>query len=138
MTLDLVTVIKLCGLLHFTVLIASALTPGVLNWRTELLKLHPLSRQVVWVHGAYIVLMIIGLGTIATLNAPLLAGGESLLARSVSGFIAIFWLVRLSLQFFYFDSRPMLTTRFLRIGHHALTTVFAILGFTFTWAAIRP
>src|SRR5688572_26905905 len=91
MTLDTVNLIKLGGLLHFSVLLASALTPGVLNWRSELLKLHPLSRQVIWVHGAYIVLTIIGLGLIATFNAPLLAGG-SMLARSVCGFIAIFWL----------------------------------------------
>lgn len=138
MTLDLVTLIQLGGLLHFTVLIASALTPGVLNWRTELLKLHPLSRQVIWVHGAYIVLTIIGLGLIATFNAPVLAGGDSLLARFVTAFIAVFWLVRLTLQFAYFDSRPMLTTRFLRMGHHALTCVFGFLGVVFTWAAIRP
>lgn len=137
MTLDTIHLIQLGGLLHFTVLLASALTPGVLDWRTELKKLHPLSRQVIWVHGAYIVLTIIGLGLIATLNAPMLAGG-SMLARSVCGFIAIFWVVRLTLQFVYFDSRPMLTTRFLRVGHHLLTAVFAILGTTFTWAALRP
>lgn len=139
MTLELSTFIRIAGILHFTLLIASALTPQVLNWRTELNKLHPLFRQLIWVHGAYIVLMIIGLGTIATLNAQLLADRESMLARSVCAFFAIFWLIRLSLQFFYFDARPMLTTRWLKLGYYfGLTFVFAFLGFTFAWAAIRP
>lgn len=139
MTLDLATFIRIAGILHFTLLIASALTPVVLNWRTELNKLHPLFRQLIWVHGAYIALMIIGLGTIATIHAPLLADGESILARSICGFIAIFWLIRLTLQFVYFDARPMLTTLGLRLGYYyGLTFVFAFLGFTFAWAAFRP
>ena len=94
----LTTLIRIGGVMHFGILIASALVPQVLDWRTELRKLSPLSRQLIWTHGAFIVLTIIGLGTIATANAPLLAMG-GMLARCVCGFVAIFWFTRLVLQF---------------------------------------
>ena len=53
------------GILHFGILIASALTPKVLDWRNELRQLHPLCRHVVWTHGAFIVLVIIAFGTLS-------------------------------------------------------------------------
>ena len=37
------------------------------------------------------------------------------------------WLVRLSLQFFYFDAKPMLKTLWLRVGYNGLTVVFTYL-----------
>ena len=53
------------GILHFGILIASALVPRVLNWRSSLRKLDPLSRQLIWVHGLFIVLVIIAFGVLS-------------------------------------------------------------------------
>lgn len=128
--------LRIGGVMHFGILIASALTPQVLDWRNELRKLHPLTRQLVWVHGVFIVLTIVALGAIATINAPLLALG-GLLARCICGFVAIFWLARLSLQFALFDPKPFLTKPILKVGYHGLTFVFAYLAITFAWAAVR-
>jgi hypothetical protein len=130
------TLLRLGGVMHFGILIASALVPQVLDWRSELRKLHTLTRQLVWVHGVFIVLTIVALGAIATINAPLLALG-GLLARCVCGFVAIFWLARLSLQFALFDPKPFLTKPILKVGYHGLTLVFAYLALTFGWAAVR-
>ena len=74
--MTLATLIRVGGLLHFGILIASALVPQVLDWRAELRKLQPLSRQLVWVHGVFIVLTIIALGAIATINAPITVPGR--------------------------------------------------------------
>src|SRR5258708_19088845 len=93
--IDLKTLLLLGGILHFGVLIASALVPQVLDWRRELRKLPPLFAQLVWVHGAFIVLTILGLGVISVTNAAELASG-TLLARSVCGFVALFWGTRLA------------------------------------------
>lgn len=123
------------GILHFAILIASALVPRVLDWRGELRKLPPLFAQLVWVHGAFIVLTIVGLGAISVVNAGELAS-RTILARSVCGFIALFWGTRLAVQFFYFDATPYLTTRALRLGYHGLTVVFAYLTIVYAWAAI--
>src|SRR5687768_15258972 len=101
------TLILVAGLLHFGILIASALTPGVLAWGTELRKLSPLSRNLVWVHGWFIVLIIAGFGAVSLLHAADLAHGPRL-ARSVCAFIALFWAARLGVQFFVFDASPYL------------------------------
>ena len=57
---NLTTLIFIGGICHFGILIASALTPQVMNWKTELAKLPRLLRQLIWVHGIFIVLVIIG------------------------------------------------------------------------------
>ena len=59
--IPLTTLLCIGGLMHFGILIASALVPRVLDWRSELRKLNPLTRQLVWVHGVFIVLTIIAL-----------------------------------------------------------------------------
>ena len=91
---NLDTLIRIGGVLHLGILIASALVPGALEWKRELEKLRPLSRQLVWVHGVFIVLTIIGFGVISLIAAPDLASGTRL-ARAFCAFVAIFWLARL-------------------------------------------
>jgi hypothetical protein len=132
--IQLKTLLLIGGALHFGILIASALVPQVLDWRNELRKLPPLLAQLVWVHGAFIVLTIIGLGTLLLLNAAELASGTPL-ARCVCGFIAVFWGARLAVQFFYFAPQEYLRTLTLKIGYHGLTAVFAYLTIVFAWSA---
>jgi hypothetical protein len=129
-----VVLIRVGGVLQLGILVASALVPGVLRWRTELRSLSALSRQLIWVHGAFIVLVIVGLGLISVVEAEQLADG-SLLARTVCGFIAVFWGARLAIQCFVFDGRPYLTRWFLKLGYHGLTASFLYLTVAFALAA---
>jgi hypothetical protein len=133
--MNLAPLIAIGGVVHFGILLASALTPKVLDWQTALGKLDRLSRQLVWVHGAFIVLVIVAFGVLSVGFAAELASGSPL-ARGVCAFIAFFWGARLAVQFFVFDAQPMLTTALLRIGYHALTFVFAYLTIVFTLAAV--
>ena len=112
------------GLLHFGILVASALVPKVLDWKSSLARLDGLSRQLVWVHGAFIVLVIVGFGAVSVLFAVELAA-RTPLARAVCWFIAVFWGARLLVQFFVFDARPYLKSGWLKAGYHGLTAVFA-------------
>ena len=122
------------GVLHFGTLIASATVPQVLDWKGELRKLSQLSRQLIWVHGVFIVLTIIGFGGLTILFSGDLAAGTPL-ARAVCGFIALFWAARLAIQFFVFDAQPFLKTTFLKIGYHGLTLVFIYQVVVLAWAA---
>ncbi len=124
------------GLLHFVILIASALTPRVLDWRENLATLHPFLRRLFWVYGAFIVLVIISFGTLTLFQTGELTSATPL-ARSVCGMIAIFWLARLGVQFFVFDARPFLTTAFRRIGYHGLTILFSALVFIYGCVALN-
>lgn len=123
------------GVLHFGILLASALVPKVLDWKGSLAKLEPLSRQLIWVHGAFIVLVIIGFGAISVGFALALAAGTPL-ARGVCGFIALFWAARLAVQFFVFDAKPFLTSLWLKLGYHGLTCVFAYITLVYAAAAV--
>jgi hypothetical protein len=124
------------GLLHFVILLASALTPRVLDWRGNLATLDPFLRRLFWVYGGFIVLTIVSFGTLTLLNADELASGGKL-PHTICAIIAIFWLARLAVQFFVFDPRPFLTTAFLRLGYHGLTLLFSALVFIYGSAALN-
>ena len=127
----LTTLIRTAGFLQWSVLIASALVPIRLNWKRELGRLPRLHRQLFWTYGGYIVLMILALGLLCVTFAESLAGGTSL-ARGLCGFIAVFWGIRLGLQF-VLDARPYLTAWWLIAGEFVLTVLF--LSFTLLFAA---
>lgn len=124
------------GLLQLLILIASALTPRVLDWRANLAALHPFLRRLFWVYGSFIVLVIFSFGALTLFYADELASDASF-PRAVCAVIAIFWLARLAVQFFVFDAKPFLTTTFLRIGYHGLTLLFAALVFIYGCAALN-
>lgn len=133
MKYELATAIWLAGWAQLLVLIASALVPLRLDWRNQLAPLPTLLRQLFWVYGGFIVLAIVGLGTISVLNAEELAAGSAL-ARSFCAFAAIFWLTRLSLQPFL-AAGPYLTAWRLRAGYHLLTAWFVGIVLVFAWGA---
>jgi hypothetical protein len=124
------------GLLHFVILIASALTPRVLDWRRNLAALDPFLRRLFWVYGSFIVLVIVSFGIVTLFHADELASGAPL-PRSVCGIIAIFWLARLAVQFCVFDARPFLTSTLLRLGYHGLTLLFTVLVFIYGCVALN-
>lgn len=133
---DLPTLVFLAGAAHLGILIASALTPFRLSWRQELAVLSPLHRQMYWVYGGYVVMAIVAFAGISMLNAEEIASGSGL-ARGFSFYVAVFWGVRVCLQF-VFDVKAHLTAWWLKAGYHLLTVLF--LGFTtlYGWLALRP
>ena len=135
--MNLATWILIGGVLHFGILLASALTPRVLDWKSSLRTLDPLLRQLVWVHGAFVVLMIVLFGMISVSMPGELASGATL-ARAVCGGIAAFWGIRLAIQFFVFDAREYLTKPLLKLGYHGLTMVFLYNSVVYALAALQP
>jgi hypothetical protein len=127
--------LQFAAVLQLLILIASASTPRVLNWRTNLAALHPFLRKLFWVYGAFIVMVIIAFATLTFLHAEAMAAQEPV-ARSLCVFIAIFWGARLVVQFAIFDPRPFLTNWLYRFGYHALAVAFAFLIFVYGKAAI--
>ncbi len=94
---DLAYLIFYAGIGQLCVLIASALVPLRLDWRSSLRELPALHRQLFWVYGGYVVLSIVSLGLICLFNADELARGSGL-ARAFCAYAAVFWGLRLSLQ----------------------------------------
>ena len=52
------------------------------------------------------------------------------------GFISLFWLARLGVQFFVFDATPYLNRILLAVGYRGLTVSFIYLTLIFGWAAL--
>jgi hypothetical protein len=128
--------LRLAGFGHFAILSATALVPKVLDWKTNLKSLPPFLRTLFWVYGVFIVLTIIGLGTLTLFNAHEMAAG-GIAARSMAGFFAVFWGLRLFVQLFIFDARPYLTNRWLKLGDHLLTLAFLFFTSIYAIAALH-
>ena len=126
--------ILFAGFAQWAVLVASALVPLRLRWRSELQSLPTLHRQMYWVYGGYVVLSIIAFGFISVCHFEELATGEGL-ARSVCLYVAIFWGIRLSLQG-VLQVQPHLNRWWLRLGYHTLTVLFATFTLVYGWAAL--
>jgi hypothetical protein len=131
------TLLQIAAALQLSILVASALTPRVLDWRRNLSSLHPFLRKLFWVYGAFIVMVIIAFATLTFLYADAMANGEPV-AHSLCTFIAIFWSARLAVQLSIFDARPFLTRWFYKLGYHGLTFLFVVLVSIYGWAAIFP
>ena len=92
-------------------------------------------RQLFWVYGAFIVLMIVSFGALSIGFAGEMAAGTAL-GRSVAGLIAVFWGLRLAVQVFVFDASEFLTSRLRRFGYGTLTVAFTALTAIYGWAAL--
>lgn len=101
--------LQLAAAVQLLILIASALTPRVLNWHKNLVVLHPFLRRLFWVYGAFIVMVIIAFAILTFVHADAMADGEPV-ARSLCAFIAIFWGARLFVQFAIFNADSVVTT----------------------------
>ena len=129
------TILVLAGLGQLALALASLAIPRVLRWREETAKLRPLTRQVFWTYAAYIVSFHVAFGLLSAL-APERLLDRTPLARMVAGFIAAYWGVRLSLQFFCFDrsERPRGAVGWL--SEAALVALFAFLTVVYAIVAL--
>jgi len=127
--------LQLAAAVQLLILIASASTPRVLDWRKNLAVLHPFLRKLFWIYGVFVVMVIIAFAVLTFRHADAMAAREPV-ARSLCLFIAIFWGARLLVQFAIFDARPFLTNWFYKTGFHALTIIFAFLTFVYGKAAL--
>ena len=130
------SLIFLAGGAHLGILVASALVPFRLSWRTELAVLSLLHRQMYWTYGGYVVLSIVAFALISLFNAEELARGGGL-ARGFCLYVAVFWGIRVCLQL-VFDVKAHLTHWCLKAGYHLLTVLFMCFTALYGWAALRP
>lgn len=123
------------GIGQLSVLVASSLVPFQLDWKKELGVLSKLHRQMYWVYGGYVVLSIIAFGLISVLHSGELAAGSGL-ARAFCAYVAVFWGVRVGLQW-VFDVKGHLGKWWLKVGYHLLTLLFVGFTVVFGYAALQ-
>lgn len=137
-TLDatLSTLLWLAGCGHFLVLCASFQVPARLNWRTDLAKLTPFNRKLMWTYGSFIAALIAGFGILTlALHAEMLRGDRA--AVGLAWLIGLFWLKRIVVDYFVFTHDDWPQGRAFIVGHVLLTTLFVFLAGTYLTLAVR-
>ena len=117
-------------------LIASANVPAVrmFRYRESMAAVPPHVAEVFWVQNVFIVLTVVAAAGLCFAFPGDLAGGNRL-GRSLSGFLAVFWGVRLGFQLFFYD-RAM--RRRYRVFDVLFVIAFAYLVVVFTVTAATP
>jgi len=126
--------LQLTSLAYLGIFCAGALMLRVVNLREHVATLPPFIRQLFWVYYSFIGLCLVGFGFGTFFLADELASG-TVLARSVCGFLAVFWALRFVVAHFVFEIRPYLTNRWRRVGLFAANSVFGWLPLVYGWVA---
>ncbi len=125
----IVPLLWIAGAIHLAIAVSNFWVPGILHYRENLVKLSPMVRQVFIVHSIYMVLVLLGISALCFFFAPQLAGG-TLLGQCLSGFLAVFWLLRVVLQFTFYDREVRARYRLGDVAYilavSSLTVVFAV------------
>src|ERR1051325_9477838 len=120
------------GVLHLLIASANFFAPKKLQYQKNLSKVSTIVRQIFVVHSIYIVLVLLLFSGLCFFFASDLAGG-SRLGKFLSGFLAVFWLLRTCFQVFYYDPQLKRQNRFFDVG---FTLSFFYLGVVFALAVL--
>jgi hypothetical protein len=115
--------ILLAGVGHVALCLGSLLIPKMLQWKQHLNTLQPLLRQMFWTYAAYILVINFCFGIVSLAGTDELLNG-SFLARCITGFISLYWLTRIGIQFFYFDRTHAPKGGIYTLGEIALVLLF--------------
>jgi len=126
----------LAGIAQLGIAASSVFIPRLLGWREQALRLEPLTRQVFWTYASYILGIHVAIGSLSLLAPGALLDG-SLLARAVCGFMAVYWLTRLTLQFAVFDRSVAAGRPLFRFAEAAYVATFAYLVLVYGATAVR-
>src|ERR671920_1676655 len=103
MNLSIEMFLLLAGYLQIALCIGSLAIPKLLNWKTELSRTSKIIAQMFWTYAGYILVINLCFGLVSILGTQELLQ-KTFLSKAVSIFIFLYWLARILIQFFYFDT----------------------------------
>ena len=122
--------LMLAGVGQIVLCLGSLFIPKLLNWKSELAKVSPLIRNIFWVYAAYILAINFLFGILSLFASSSLMDG-SVLAKSMTAFIFLYWVSRLVIQFSGF-SKHAPTGKIYKVGEIGLVSGFVY--FTLAYA----
>jgi hypothetical protein len=128
----LLQLLWLAGLVQVAIAFANVFLPAKLKYRENLSRVAPIIRQIFLVHSIYIVGVVLLFAAVTFAFAGELASGRGL-GRFLAAAIATFWLARVPLQIFYYDTA---LRRAHRAGDVAMTLALLFLSGTYAAAAL--
>ncbi|RVU00668.1 hypothetical protein EOD41_11760 [Mucilaginibacter limnophilus] len=131
--LDIQFWIWMAGLAQLALVLGSLAIPKILKWHLELIKVQPLIKQMFWTYAAYILVINLCFALLSIFAfADMLDGSR--LATMVCGFIAVYWISRVGIQFFYFNRLHFPTGKWHKLGEAVLVTLFVFLSIVYARA----
>lgn len=126
--------LKIIGILLIGLSLLHVGFPRYFNWRSELPALSLINREMFVVHGVFIALTIVLMGTICLTSAHELV--STVLGRRLAFGLGVFWTVRLAAQFFGYSAalwrgKPFETT--VHVLFTCMWSYFAAVFFLVTW-----
>jgi hypothetical protein len=113
--------LKIVGVLLMLLSLLHLTFPKYFNWKQELSSLSLINRQLMYVHTFFIALVVFLMGMLCLNSSAELLNTS--LGKQISLVFAIFWSVRLSIQFFGYSSKLWRGRRF-ETTVHVLFSVF--------------
>lgn len=95
--------------------------------------MQPLLRQMFWTYAAYILVINFCFGIVSIFGTEELVN-HSFLAKSINLFIAVYWLARIFIQFFYFDKTDAPQGLIYTLGEVALVGLFVFFTLVYSLA----
>lgn len=120
----LIKLVFWAGIGHFILCVASLSVPKALQWREQLKPLQPLLRQMFWTYAGYILVINCWFGVISVWGTDELLS-HTMLAKSLTLFIALYWFARIGIQFLYFDRTQVPKGRVYTLGEIALVSMLS-------------
>jgi hypothetical protein len=108
--------LKIVGALQLLLAFSHIFFPRRFGWKEDCAKLTLLNRQIFFVHAFFITLVLALFGLLSVLHSDLLLRGDEL-SRLVLAGLVVFWLARLFIQFFVYDSQLWRGHRFNTTTH---------------------
>jgi hypothetical protein len=118
--------LKLAGHFQIALCIGSLAIPKLLNWKGELRSVSKIILQIFWTYAGYILVINLAFGLVSVFGTNELLD-KSFLAKSLSVFIFLYWLTRIIIQFFYFDTKSAPQGFIYKTGEIALVALFIFL-----------
>jgi hypothetical protein len=118
--------LRLAGIAQICLALGSLNIPKALNWNANLAPLQLFYRQLFWTYAGYIFVFNLSFGLLSFFDYRELLGGTTL-ALLVCGFIALYWITRVSIQFFVFDRTNFPKGLWYTLGEITLVSVFIFL-----------
>jgi hypothetical protein len=113
----------LTGIANFCVLGAGAQVPVRFGWRSELARLSPMNRKLMWVYYGFIGTTIVAFGILTLVFHDEMLRGERV-ALGLAAFMGFWWAARVAIDGMVFRHEDWPKGRFFVAGHVLLTTTF--------------
>jgi hypothetical protein len=130
------SLIFFAGVGQLVLVLCSLAIPKILNWRDEISKLRPLTRQVFWTYAGYIWVTNLSFALVSLIS-PASLTDRSFLATAVTIYIFAYWLARVIIQFTWFDRSDAPKGLRYSIAEGLLVGLFIGLTVIYGWAVIE-